>query len=316
MKEPAQIKQTTLLKHLLQIENLSPQTLLTILASAQNIIDLKQHQKQLITPLRGETLVNLFFETSTRTRISFELAAKRLGAAVINLESQFCAAQKGETLLDTLYTLRAMYCRFFVIRHPENNALVQIASQINQDISIINAGDGCHAHPTQALQDILTMQQVKPNFPQLTVAIVGDLRHSRVARSLISALLILNVAQIRIIGPKHLLLDMSAGDQIIKETELTKGLQGVDVIVMLRIQKERFNRETLPDFKSYFNAYGLTQEKLALAKPDAIVMHPGPINRGVEIALEVAYGRHSVITQQVSNGIAVRMAILRMLNLS
>ena len=263
--------------------------------------------------LRGKTVVNLFFEPSTRTLTTFELAAKRLSADVLKINVNASATSKGESLLDMLRNLEAMYCDMFVVRHAESDAAHFIASHVEPHISVINAGDGSHAHPTQALLDMFTIRQVKGEFAPLTVAIVGDVMHSRVARSQIHALTTLGVSECRVIAPKTLLGNSvnSLGVHVYHDME--EGIKGADVIIMLRLQKERMQSALLPSEHEYFKRYGLTTEKLSFAKPDAIVMHPGPINRGVEIESEVADGPQSVILQQVSNGIAVRMAVMSML---
>lgn len=301
------------LQHLLQIEGLPQQVLIAIMDEADRLIQSGQHRSKQLSALRDKTVINLFCESSTRTRISFELAARRLGAEVITLDSHISAIQKGESLLDTIFTLQAMHCDFFVIRHPENNAVEKITQHVNPGVAVINAGDGSHAHPTQALLDVLTIRQHKPNFSRLSIAIVGDIIHSRVANSLITALQILQVNDIRLLGPKSLLPSSTTSLQC--ESNLTVGLEDVDVIVSLRVQKERIKAADLLDINTYEQEYSLTETKLACAKPDAIVMHPGPINREVEITSAVADGPQSVIQQQVSNGIAVRMAVMRLLKL-
>jgi aspartate carbamoyltransferase catalytic subunit len=262
--------------------------------------------------LRGKTVVNLFFENSTRTRTTFELAAKRLSADVINLNIETSATSKGESLLDTLQNLEAMQSDMFIVRHADSGAPHFIAEHCTPNVAIINAGDGRHAHPTQAMLDMLTIRRHKNTFEGLNVAIVGDILHSRVARSQIHALNTLGVNEVRLIGPKTLVPEYfkEMGAKIYHELE--NGLEDVDVIIMLRLQKERMQGALLPSESEFYRLYGLTQTSLSWAKPDAIVMHPGPINRGVEISSEVADGEHSVILNQVTNGIAVRMAILSM----
>jgi len=260
--------------------------------------------------LRGRTVMNLFFEASTRTRTTFELAAKRLSADVINLDISTSSAVKGESLLDTLWTLEAMQCDMFVVRHRDSGAAHFIARHVRPGVSVINAGDGRHAHPTQAMLDMFTIRQHKGEFAPLTVAIVGDILHSRVARSQIHALNALGVAEVRVIGPRTLLprdID-DLGARVFYD--MRAGLRDVDVVCMLRLQRERMEGALLPSEAEFFRRYGLTEDKLALAKPDAIVMHPGPINRGVEIDSAVADGPRSVILPQVTNGIAVRMAVM------
>lgn len=262
--------------------------------------------------LRGKTVVNLFFESSTRTLTTFELAAQRLSADVLKINIATSATTKGESLLDMLHNLEAMQCDMFVIRHAQSGAAQFIAHHVAPSTSVINAGDGRHAHPTQAMLDMLTIRRHKPNFGALKVAIVGDVLHSRVARSQIHALTTLGTAEVRVIGPKTLIPSSMQHLGVHIYHDMAKGLEGVDVVIMLRLQRERMAGALLPSEKEYFSLYGLTEEKLALAKPDAIVMHPGPINRGVEIASSVADGPQSVILEQVNNGIALRMAVMSM----
>jgi aspartate carbamoyltransferase catalytic subunit len=271
--------------------------------------------------LHGRTVVNLFFENSTRTRTTFELAATRLSADVVNLHVQASSTAKGETLLDTLKTLEAMQADMFVIRHEASGAAHFFAEHAAPGIAILNAGDGRHAHPTQALLDAFTIQHSVPpraghpamRFDDLSVAIVGDIQHSRVARSNIHALTTLGVRDLRLIGPPTLIpagITSIAGPGVTVEHDLTRGLDGVDVVILLRLQKERMVGAFLPSLGEFHRDYGLTQERLQALKPEAIVMHPGPINRGVEIEGEVAYGPRSVILDQVRNGVAVRMAVM------
>ena len=300
------------LKHFLTIEDL-PQSLLTaILDNAERFTVVGDRAVKKVPLLRGKTVVNLFFEPSTRTRTTFELAAKRLSADVMNLDIQASSAKKGESLSDTLRTLEAMQTDMFVVRHYESGAPEFIAHQVGHDVSVINAGDGRHAHPTQAMLDMFTIRRHKPRFAELTVAIVGDIAHSRVARSEIHALTILGVPEIRVVGPKTLLPSGIEELGVKVFHDLDRGLANVDVVVMLRLQQERMQSALLPSGNEYFRAYGLTPARLKRAKPDAIVMHPGPINRGVEIDSAVADGRQSVILQQVTHGIAVRMAVMSM----
>lgn len=262
--------------------------------------------------LRGKTITNLFFEASTRTRTTFELAAKRLSADVLNISISTSATAKGESLLDMLRNLEAMHCDMFVVRHSQSGAAHFIAGHVAPHISVINAGDGCHAHPTQAMLDMFTIRRHKQHFNDLRVAIVGDIKHSRVARSQIHALTTLGVAEVRVIAPKTLVPSevQSLGVHVFHNAE--QGLRDVDVVIMLRLQNERMDGAFLPSSNEYFQLFGLTPQKLALAKPDAIVMHPGPINRGIEIDSLVADGGQSVILDQVTNGIAVRMAVMSM----
>lgn len=300
------------LRHFLSIEGL-PKTLLTeILDTADSFISMEQQSVKKVPLLRGKTVVNLFFEPSTRTRTTFELAAKRLSADVINLDISTSATTKGETLLDTLKNLEAMASDMFVVRHANSGAPHFIAEQVTPNIAIINAGDGRHAHPTQAMLDMLTIRRHKGDFEQLSVAIIGDILHSRVARSQIHALKTLGVPDIRVITPNTLRpYDIeSLGVRVFNR--MIDGLAGVEVVITLRLQNERMQTALLPSQHEFYRLYGLTADKLKYAKPDAIVMHPGPINRGVEIDSEIADGHQSVILNQVSYGIAVRMAVMSM----
>jgi len=300
------------LKHFLTTEGLSRELLTEILDRAEQFVTLPSKAQNKFPLLRGKTVMNLFFENSTRTRTTFELAAQRLSADVINLDIRNSSASKGESLLDTIRNLEAMNCDVFVVRHHHSSAPHFIARYCAPHISVLNAGDGYHAHPTQAMLDMLTIRQHKPDFSKLTVAITGDIRHSRVARSQIHALNTLGAKEIRLIAPGTL---MPAGIEQMNVkvfSSMEEGLEDADVVVMLRLQKERMQGAMLPSEKEYFSLYGLTESRLMLAKPDAIVMHPGPVNRGVEIDSSVADGPQSVIMQQVTNGIAVRMAVMSM----
>jgi aspartate carbamoyltransferase catalytic subunit len=263
--------------------------------------------------LAGRTVALLFFEPSTRTRCSFELAAKRLGATVVNLDTAASSAVKGESLPDTLYTLEAMHVDLFVVRHTQAGVCADLARLAEPHVAIVNAGEGRRDHPTQGLLDALTIKRHKPNLARLSVAIVGDIAHSRVACSTVTALRTLGVADIRLIGPAEWLPEGEPFAGTRSCTELADGIADADVVMALRIQKERMAAADLPDFKSYFARYGLTEERLSAAAPDAIVMHPGPMNRGVEISAEVADGPQSVIREQVTNGVAVRMAVMQRL---
>ncbi|MBP8176896.1 MAG: aspartate carbamoyltransferase catalytic subunit [Xanthomonadales bacterium] len=260
--------------------------------------------------LRGRTVVNLFFEPSTRTRVSFSLAASRLSADVVDFDVGASSASKGESVLDTLRTLEAMHCDLFVVRHRENGTPEYLARHVRPGVAVINAGDGNHAHPTQGLLDAYTIRQRKGrDFSRLVALIVGDVLHSRVARSDIDALRTLGIGELRVCAPETLLpADPLPGVRVFHD--IGRALLDVDVVMMLRLQKERMQASAIPDDASYFSRYGLTPERLALAKRDAIVMHPGPMNRGVEIASGVADGPQSVILQQVSNGLVVRMAVM------
>jgi aspartate carbamoyltransferase catalytic subunit len=294
------------LKHFLTIEGLSKSLLTEILDMADSFVGISDSQVKKVPLLRGKTIVNLFFENSTRTRTTFELAATRLSADVLSMSIATSSTSKGESLLDTIRNLEAMFVDMFVVRHAISGAAHFIAQQTAPHISVINAGDGQHAHPTQAIR------QIKQDFSNLRVAIIGDILHSRVARSQIQALNTLGAAEVRVIAPKTLLPAHVESLGVTVCHNLTEGLKDIDVVIMLRLQKERMTSALLPSESEYFKCFGLTEEKLKIAKPDAIVMHPGPINRGVEIDSKVADGPQSVILKQVSNGIAVRMAIMAM----
>ncbi len=298
------------LRHFLTVEGLSREWLVRIMDTAESFGSVALQKVKKVPLLRGKTVVNLFFETSTRTRTTFELAAKRLSADVLNLNVAVSATAKGESLLDTIRNLEAMFVDMFVVRHPDSGAAHFIARHVAPHISVINAGDGRHAHPTQALLDVFTIRRHKPNFASLKVAIVGDIQHSRVARSQIHALRILGVPEIRVVAPRTLLPAAVESLGVIPYCELDAGLDGVDVVIMLRLQKERMQGAFIPSEHEYYQCFGLTQARLERAKPDCLVMHPGPINRGVEMASEVADGVRSVILEQVSHGIAIRMAVM------
>lgn len=307
-----QLDESGKLRHFLTTEGLPRSLLIDILDTAESLSGVTAQSIKKVPLLRGRTVVNLFFEPSTRTRTTFELAAKRLSADVLNINVSASSATKGETLLDTLSNLEAMQCDMFVVRHDKSGAAHFIARNVAPHISVINAGDGSHAHPTQAMLDMFTIRRLKGAFAPLTIAIVGDIMHSRVARSQIHALTTLGVNEIRVIAPRTLIpRDVEAlGVHVFHN--LKQGLQDVDVIMTLRLQNERMRGKLLANEHEYFLQYGLNAERLAWAKPDAIVMHPGPINRGVEIASDVADGKASVILQQVTHGIAVRMAVMSM----
>jgi len=298
------------LTHLISTEGLPRSILEHILDTAQTFVPLAERDVKKVPLLRGKSVFNLFFENSTRTRTTFEIAATRLSADVFNLNINVSSAAKGETLLDTIANLSAMQADIFVVRHEASGAPYLIARHVAPDVHVINAGDGRHAHPTQALLDMYTIRHFKKSFADLTVAIVGDVMHSRVARSNIHALTTLGVAEVRVVGPLTLLPSGLAEMGVQTCTNMAEGLKDVDVIIMLRLQNERMRGALLPSSHEYFKHFGLTQEKLAYAKPDAIVMHPGPMNRGVEIDSAVADGPQSVILNQVTFGIAVRMAVM------
>jgi len=298
------------LRHFLSIEGLSRDTLIEVLDNAESFAGVTEQAVKKVPLLRGKTIANMFFEASTRTRTTFELAAKRLSADVLNININASSTTKGESLLDTLRNLEAMHCDMFIVRHASSGAAHFIASNVAPNISVINAGDGRHSHPTQAMLDMFTIRRHKGDFSSLRVAIVGDILHSRVARSQIHALTTLGAKEIRVVAPKTLIPTgvESLGAQV--HHDLMTGIRDVDVIIMLRLQHERMQGGLLPSEHEYFQLFGLTEEKLAVTNPEAIIMHPGPINRGVEVESAVADGNHSVILEQVSNGIAVRMAVM------
>lgn len=298
------------LKHLLTIEGLPRRVIENILDAAESFVSVGERDVKKVPLLRGKSVFNLFFENSTRTRTTFEIAAKRLSADVFNLNINASSTSKGESLLDTIANLSAMQADMFVVRHASSGAPYLIAQHVAPHVSVINAGDGRHAHPTQGLLDMYTIRHYKREFTGLTVAVVGDILHSRVARSDIHALTTLGVPEVRVIGPRTLLPSGLEQMGVRLFHDMSKGLEGVDVIIMLRLQNERMQGALLPSAQEYFKNYGLTPERLARAKPDAIVMHPGPMNRGVEIDSAVADGPQSVILPQVTFGIAVRMAVM------
>lgn len=307
-----QLTESGQLRHFLTIEGLKRPLLTEIMDRAEQFSSISHRQVKKVPLLRGKTIMNLFFENSTRTRSTFELAAKRLSADVMNFNISTSATSKGESLLDTLHNLEAMHTDMFVVRHDQSGAAEFIAQHVAPHVSVINAGDGCHAHPTQAMLDMFTIRRHKQEFANLRVAIIGDILHSRVARSQIQALSILGVGEIRVIGPQTLLPRDCQTLGVHVHHDMASGLRDVDVIITLRLQFERMQGALLPSAREYFRCYGLTEEKLKYAKPDAIVMHPGPINRGVEIASSVADGKQSVILEQVGHGIAIRMAVMSM----
>ncbi|OYW20211.1 MAG: aspartate carbamoyltransferase [Burkholderiales bacterium 12-64-5] len=298
------------LRHLLSIEGLPRAILTHILDTARSFASVTEREIKKVPLLRGKSVFNLFFESSTRTRTTFEIAAKRLSADVVNLNVATSSQSKGETLLDTVANLAAMHADLFVVRHATSGAPHLIARHVAPEIHVINAGDGRHAHPTQALLDMFTIRHFKGDFGRLKVAIVGDVLHSRVARSEIHALTTLGVPEVRVVGPRTLIPAQVEKLGVHVHHDMASGLKDVDVVMMLRLQNERMNGALLPSAQEYFKWYGLTPERLALAASDAIVMHPGPMNRGVEIDSAVADGRQSVILPQVTFGIAVRMAVM------
>ncbi len=310
--ENLQLNSKGKLQHFLTIDGLSRTLLTEILDTAESFAGISERQVKKFPILRGKTIANLFFENSTRTRTTFELAAARLSADVLSLNISTSATSKGESLLDTIRNLEAMHVDMFVVRHAISGAAHFIAQNAAPEISVINAGDGQHAHPTQAMLDMFTIRRIKEDFSKLRVAIIGDILHSRVARSQIQALNTLGAAEVRVIAPKTLLPAHVRSLNVSVCHDLKAGLQDIDVIIMLRLQKERMTSALLPSESEYFRCFGLDADKLKTAKPDAIVMHPGPINRGVEISSDVADGPQSVILQQVSYGIAIRMAVMSM----
>jgi len=301
------------LRHLLSIEGLPKKILNQILDTAESFVGVAEREVKKVPLLRGKTVCNLFFENSTRTRTTFEIAAKRLSADVISLNVNTSSQSKGETILDTVDNLIAMHADMFVVRHSQSGAAHFIAKHVPNHIHVINAGDGRHSHPTQGLLDMFTIRKYKPDLHNLRVAIVGDVLHSRVARSEIHALTTLGVPEVRVIAPKTLLPAHVEKLGVHVFHDMKSGLKDVDVVMMLRLQNERMNGAMLPSAQEYFKTYGLTQDKLNLARPDAIVLHPGPMNRGVEIDSSVADGPQSVILPQVTYGIAIRMAVMAML---
>jgi aspartate carbamoyltransferase catalytic subunit len=301
------------LRHFLTVEGLKRDTLTRILDTAETFISFGEREIKKVPLLRGKTVVNLFFESSTRTRTTFEIAAKRLSADVINLNPNRLATSKGETVLDTVRNLEAMHTDLFVVRDAHSGAAYLIAQHVPPHVSIINAGDGRHAHPTQAMLDMFTIRQHRQDFENLKVAIVGDILQSRVARSQIQALNILGVPEVRVVAPRTQLPTEVERLGVQPFSDMRRGLENVDVVIMLRLQLERMQGSLISSQQEYFNLYGLTPDKLAYASPRVMVMHPGPINRGLEIASEVADGPHSLILSQVTNGIAVRMSIMALL---
>jgi aspartate carbamoyltransferase catalytic subunit len=309
MLEP-QIDGDGRLRHLITLDGLTRAQLLDLLDSAEALRATAERPVNKLPILRGRTVVNLFFEPSTRTRTSFELAATRLSADVVNFDVGASSTKKGETLLDTLRTLEAMRCDLFVVRHAQNGTPEYLARNAAPGVVIVNGGDGNHAHPTQGLLDVFTIRRHKPDLSRLIVTIVGDILHSRVARSDVHALKLLGAGEIRLAGPAALLPQDATDMGVTLADNIDSAVTGADVIIMLRLQKERMQAALIESDEAYARSWGLNTRRLALARPDAIVMHPGPINRGVEITDEVADGPQSVIFQQVSNGVAVRMAVM------
>jgi aspartate carbamoyltransferase catalytic subunit len=298
-------------RHLLGIEGLSPEEITGLLDLAEEYVDLNRQIDKKRSSLRGRTIINLFFEASTRTQSSFELAGKRLGADVMNMSVATSSVKKGETLVDTAMTLNAMHPDILVVRHHASGAVALLAQKV--DGSVVNAGDGAHEHPTQALLDALTIRRNKGRIDGLTVTICGDILHSRVARSNIVLLNAMG-ARVRVVAPSTLLPPGIERFGVEVSRDMREGLKGADIVMMLRLQRERMNGSFVPSTQEYFHYYGLDQKKLGYAKADALVMHPGPMNRGVEIDSAVADGAQSLIREQVEMGVAVRMAVLEALS--
>jgi aspartate carbamoyltransferase catalytic subunit len=298
------------LRHLITLEDLGQPEIESLLERAQYYVREDGQRPPHSERLRGITIGNLFTEPSTRTRVSFELAGRRLGAEVVNLELQLSSRVKGETMLDTIFTLQALHFDVFVIRDAEPGVLAHVAAHVAPHVSVLSAGEAHLSHPTQGLLDALTIRQYKGPIAEQSIAIVGDIRHSRVARSAYQIFRALGARELRIVAPEALMPDGREFAGCARYATLEEGLVGVDVIMMLRVQKERFAQSDIPDGDEYFARYGLSAARLSRASPSAIVMHPQPMNRGIEIASDVADGPQSVIRAQVSNGVAVRMAVL------
>jgi aspartate carbamoyltransferase catalytic subunit len=304
-----QLDENGRLRHLVTLEGLPAGVIVELLDTAEAFRGSAERGVKSFPLLRGHTVVNLFFEPSTRTRTSFELAAKRLSADVINFDAGSSSTRKGETVLDTLRTIQAMGCDLFVVRHQQSGTAAHLAANVDPGVAVMNAGDGDHAHPTQGLLDVFTIRRHKPDFGALKVVIIGDIRHSRVARSDIHALLALGVGELRLCGPAALLPEVvPEGCRVFEHAD--SAVNEADVMIALRLQKERMESGMVPSEAEYFRDYGLSPERVARARPDAIVMHPGPMNRGTEIASEVADGPQSVILEQVANGVYMRMAVM------
>ncbi len=301
------------LRHLLTLEGLSRSELEVLLERAQHFVRRAGEPAANSTVLAGVTIANIFTEPSTRTRVSFELAAKRLGADVVNLEMQLSSRVKGESMLDTVFTLEALHVDVFVLRDAEVGVPGMVAASVAPHVSVLSAGEAHVSHPTQGLLDALTVLQRKGRCDGLSIAIVGDIRHSRVARSACHAFQTLGVHDLRLIAPQALMPESTEFGGCARSNDIAQGIAGCDVVMMLRIQKERFADAEIPAGDDYFREFGLTGARLARAKPDAIVMHPQPMNRGVEIESAVADGPQSAIRLQVANGVAVRMAALEVL---
>jgi aspartate carbamoyltransferase catalytic subunit len=298
------------LRHLLTLDGLPRERIVALLDKAEAMREHSRGGARRLDLLADRTVINLFFEPSTRTRTSFDLAAQRLGAQVINFDIASSSTVKGESLLDTVHTLEAMHCDAFVVRHKESGTPEYVARHLRSRAAVLNAGDGNHAHPTQGLLDALTLRRYRPDFSALRVVICGDVRHSRVARSDAHALRALGVRELRLCAPQELAPDAGDFPNCRFFDDFDEAIGGVDVAIMLRLQKERMQAAAIPSEADYFRRYGLSSTRLARANPECLVMHPGPINRGVEIADEVADGAQSLILEQVGNGVFVRMAVL------
>lgn len=302
------------MKHLLYLRDLNKNLIDELLESAEYFLSKKNNVSMTEQILQGIDLANIFFEPSTRTRSSFQIAARKLGSNVLNIDEEHSSRTKGETIIDTIKTLEAMGVTYFIIRHKEQGFLETVLEKIGEDSHLINAGESSVSHPTQGLLDLLTIKRHKSNFQDIKVTIVGDIKHSRVARSLVEGLTIMGTGQISLVSPNEFKPDMSHYQNADHTDDLAIGLKQADAVVALRVQKERI-QELNNDIDSghYFEAYGLTDEKIANCNDKVIVMHPGPMNRGIEISNEVADGPHSVINEQVTNGIAMRMALLSLI---
>ena len=298
------------LQHFIDLDGLNKDILTTILDTAEGFTGVNDRTIKKVPLLRGKTVANLFFENSTRTRTAFELAAKRLSADILNVDLVTSSTNKGESLLDTLRVLESLQCDMFIVRHGESGAAHFISRHVAPNVNVVNGGDGQHSHPTQGMLDMFTIRRHKGDFSKLVVVLIGDIRHSRVARSDISALVTLGVGELRIVGPNTLIPADVEALGVKRYDKLDIALRDADVIMGLRLQKERMRTAAVPSSSEFYKHYGLSPERLKLAKPDAIVMHPGPTNRGVEIAASVADGTQSVILEQVTYGIAVRMAVM------
>ena len=313
MTDDIQINDGGTLRHLLTLENLSGELVSEILDRAQNFLSIGDRKTKKLPLLRGRSVFNLFFENSTRNRTTSAIAAKRLSADVVNLNIATSSQSKGESLLDMIDNLVAMQADMFVVRHAQSDAANMIARHVPKGIHIINAGAGSHSHPTQGLLDAFTIRHFKKDFAGLKIVIIGDILHSRVARSQIHVLKALGVHEIRVVGPETLVPESLSEMGVSVYNDVDSAIKGADVVTTLRLQNERMEVSLVPSVQQFHKDYGLTKERLALAHPEAIVLHPGPINRGVEIASEVADGPQAVILRQVTFGIAVRMAVMSLL---